>query len=159
MNILVSACLLGDSVRYDGQSKETPGIKELADSHELFRFCPEVSGGLAVPRLPAELTGSSLLILNGAGGGVYNTKGEDVTPQFLEGARNTLEYCREHKIQAAILKEKSPSCGVRHIYDGSFSGNLVKGAGITAQLLQLNGIRVYTEENYRDLLEQAEFYT
>lgn len=156
MNLLVSACLLGEKVRYDGASKEVGGIWDLGKRHTLFAFCPEVSGGLPVPRPPAELKGTALMILQTGEGGVFTRQGGDVTEEFLKGAKAALAFCRENHIQAAILKEKSPSCGVKQVYDGSFQKALIPGQGLTAALLIQSGIPVYTEENYRDLVEEMD---
>lgn len=151
MNILVSACLLGDAVRYNGKSKLIPGIDSLAETHKLFKLCPEVAGGLPVPREAAEIKGKASLILSRVEGGIFTKTGGDVTEQFLQGARKTLAFCLEHRIEAAILKARSPSCGLDAVYDGSHSGRLIKGEGITAALLRQNGIKIYTEDNFREL--------
>lgn len=154
MNILVSACLLGEPVRYDGQSRAEPGIRDLKRRHQIFSFCPEVAGGLPVPRPPAELSGDAVTILSNGSGGVFTGTGGDVTEAFCRGAQRTLEFCREHGIEAAVLKERSPSCGVHQIYDGSHRGRIIAGQGLTAALLRQHGIRVYSEEDYAQLLAE-----
>ena len=154
MKILVSACLLGVRVRYDGQAKETAWIRELSKQHEVLTMCPEVQGGLPVPREPAEIHGTSLLILDGHVSdktGVYTPKGQDVTEAFLKGAEDTLVFCKRHGINLAILKERSPSCGKSQVYDGSHTGVVIGGMGITAALLKRNGIQVFSEEDEAEL--------
>ena len=143
MKLLVSACLLGCACRYDGKSKPVPELEKLrAVGHTLVPVCPEVLGGLPTPRSPAELQ---------PGGRVVNRAGEDVTAAYLEGACRTLELARTEGCTLAVLKANSPSCGSRQIYDGSFSGKLVPGQGVTARLLGESGIRVADEETL-DLL-------
>jgi len=136
MRFLVSACLLGLPCRYDGAGKPCPAVLELAGQHELIPFCPEIYGGQPTPRPPAEIVGSK----------VINREGADVTAQYQRGADLALELCQRLCCQAAILKEKSPSCGLGQVYDGTFSGTLVPGNGITAQKLLAVGIAVYTEK-------------
>ncbi len=138
MNILVSACLLGERCRYDGKSKPNADITALALRHKLIPVCPEVLGGLQTPRAPAEICGSRII----------NSEGADVTAQYTLGAQKTLEIASENKCTIAILKEKSPSCGRGLIYDGSFSRTLTDGDGITAKLLIDNGITVIGESQY-----------
>lgn len=153
MKILVSSCLLGKRVRFDGKSKFIEAIEELSRYHELIPFCPEVSGGLKTPRNPSEIQGSSIEILdNKKGSKVINDVGEDVTAQFLEGAGKALNICQELDIKVAILKSKSPSCGYGKVYDGSFSKTLIEGNGLTAQILSQNGITICNEENYMRLI-------
>lgn len=138
--VLVSACLLGHACRYDGRrcQVDTPDIGEA----EAIPFCPEQAGGLPTPRDPAE-------IVNGHGGDVLDsltrvltTRGTDVTDEYVKGAQAALELCRKHGIRRAIMKGRSPSCGVDAIYDGTFSGTLRPGPGVTAALLQRQGISV-----------------
>ncbi len=146
MKLLISSCLIGEDVRYDGNnsklSKES--FKILSTYFELFSFCPEVAGGLSTPRLPAEI--QTLTPLK-----VLNTKKEDVTQSFVLGAEKALEMCIEHNIRYALLKSKSPSCGNTLVYDGNFLGNLISRSGICAKLLTNNNITVYNE-NEIDLL-------
>ncbi len=152
MKLLVSACLLGDPVRYDGKSKRAEGIEELSRYHEVFKICPEVSGELPVPREPAEIKGCALNILRKEQGGIFTLSGLDVSENFRLGAQNTLKLCREHGIQAAVLKERSPSCGLNQVYDGTHSGRVIPGSGLTAALLLESGIKIYTEDNFRELI-------
>ena len=136
MRLLVSACLLGLPCRYDGASKPCPAVEALAERHELVPFCPEIYGGLPTPRPPAEICGER----------VINRAGVDVTAEYRRGADMALMLCRVLSCQGAILKEKSPSCGLGAVYDGTFSGKLVPGNGITAQKLLDAGIAVYHEK-------------
>ena len=136
MKILVSACLLGVCCRYDGKSKPCQAVLDLAKKHELIPVCPEQLGGLSTPRPPAEIQGEY----------VRKQDGGDVTAQYQKGA---LEAARLYELldcDAAILKARSPSCGLGLIYDGSFSGNLTAGNGVTAGLFLKKNIPVFTEE-------------
>ena len=135
MNVLVSACLLGMSCRYDGASRADPRVTALLKTHTLIPFCPEVMGGLPTPRAPAERRG----------GRIVTKSGDDVTAQYERGAREALRLARLYGCTLAILKERSPSCGHGVIHDGSFSGALTSGDGVTAALLLANGIDVIGE--------------
>lgn len=141
MNLLVSACLLGIPCRYDGVEKEYDGIRELMKHHVLIPVCPEQLGGLATPRLPAERVGNQ----------VVNREGEDVTADFLKGAELALRLAKLYDCKYAILKQRSPSCGSGQIYDGSFSGRLTEGDGMTAELLKKHGIQVIGENDLAKL--------
>ena len=152
MKLLISACLLGDPVRYDGKGQFIQGIEALKNSHEVFKFCPEMAGGLPVPRDPAEIRGSSIAILKKGLGGVFTKNGEDLTESFINGAQATLKFCLDNGIEAAVLKERSPSCGLTQIYDGNHQGVVITGTGLTAALLLENGIRIFTEDNFKDLI-------
>lgn len=143
MRILISACLLGTRCRYDGASKGQPLVKALAERHTLVPVCPEQLGGLPTPRPPAERQG----------GTVRTRSGIDVTDQYRRGAEETLRLCRLLGCEAAVLKERSPSCGRGQIYDGTFSGTLTAGDGVTAELLTANGIPVYGESQIETLLK------
>ena len=143
MRILISGCLLGVCCRYDGASKPHPLEMELAKAHELVPVCPEQLGGLATPRPPAERQGEQIIAKTGL----------DVTEQYRRGAEETLKLCRLLGCEAAVLKERSPSCGSGEIYDGSFTGTLVAGDGVTAELLKANGIPVYGESGIPELLK------
>jgi uncharacterized protein YbbK (DUF523 family) len=134
LNILISSCLLGDRVRYDGECK-TYDISRLKN-HNLIPVCPEVDGGLSVPRPASELQKD---------GRVVNIEGLDVTKAFKKGAKKALQLVKEHDIKVAILKSKSPSCSNKMVYDGSFSGTLTKGKGITVKLLESHGVKVFDE--------------
>ena len=148
MNILVSRCLLGEACRYDGASKPVEEIRQLEkEGHTLIPVCPEVEGGLPTPRPPAEIQED---------GRVLSRPGIDVSEQYQAGARRALELARAHGCTVAILKEKSPSCGNDQVYDGSFTGTLIPGQGVTARLLTQHGIRVLGENTLQNLFEQEE---
>lgn len=151
MKLLISACLLGDPVRYDGKSQFIEGIAALKNNYEVYKLCPEVAGGLPVPRDPAEIRGNSIEILKKGPGGVFTKSGEDLTESFIKGAQATLKFCLDHGIEAAVLKERSPSCGLTQIYAGDHSGQVIAGTGLTAALLLENGIQVFTEDNFYEL--------
>ena len=148
--ILISACLLGQKVRYDGDDKlqSNARIKKLSEQNLLIPLCPEVSGGLPIPRAPAEIkiAGRNKLI-------VTNIKGTNVTKEFELGAENALNLCLLNKIKVAILTESSPSCGSNLIYDGSFSSTKIPGEGITTKLLKENGIEVFNEQQIDQAIE------
>ena len=141
--ILISACLVGDKCKYDGHTNYTPLIKDLLEKYELVPFCPEVEGGLPTPRKPSERKGDK----------VVNNAGKDVTRNFELGAEKALNICKYLNIKIAILKENSPSCGVNQIYDGNFNKKLIKGEGVTTELLRKNGITVYTENQIEELFK------
>ena len=134
--ILVSKCLLGINCRYNGDSCKNDAVCALSEKYEIIPICPEQDGGLPTPRDPAE-------IVNGR---VISSAGRDVTAEYEKGARHALELAREHNVEFAVLKSKSPSCGCGTIYDGTFSGTLITGDGITAGLLKAMGFKV-TDEN------------
>ena len=134
-NILVSACLLGESCRYDGKSKPCERVMALKDTYNLIPICPEVMGGLPTPRVPSEICGDRVLMKDG----------RDVTENYNRGAMIALEIARQNACTVAILKEKSPSCGSGLIHNGLFDGGLVDGDGITTRLLKNEGIRVLGE--------------
>lgn len=141
--ILVSACLLGENCKYSGGNNKCDAVIGLEKYFELIPVCPECFGELPIPREPAEIIGDRVL----------NKSGEDVTASFVDGAEKTLYIAREGNCPAALLKERSPSCGYGEIYDGSFTGNVCAGNGITAQLLADNGIMVFGESKTDKLIE------
>ena len=140
--ILISACLIGDNCKYNGGNNLNPNIEALLEKYELIPFCPEVEGGLPIPRNPSEIKGDRVVMDNG----------KDVTRNYELGARKALMLCLYLKINIAVLKERSPSCGTHQIHDGSFSNTLINGMGITAKLLKENGIKVYSEDEIDQLL-------
>ena len=142
MKILVSACLLGVCCRYDGQAKPHEGALSLLGRHTLIPVCPEIYGGLAPPRPAAERVGERVL----------TAQGGDVTAQYRRGAEETLRLGRLYGCEAALLKERSPSCGSGVIHNGRFDGGLTPGDGVTAALLRANGIAVYGESEWQKLL-------
>lgn len=137
--ILVSACLLGINCRYDGKSKPNEKVIRLATKELLIPVCPEQLGGLPTPREPSEISN----------GRVFTISGKDVTKEFEKGAHETLTIAKLLNAKEAILKQRSPSCGYGQNYDGTFSGKLIKGDGVTASLLKRNGIRIITEEDLK----------
>ena len=132
--ILVSACLLGENCRYDGMNKLNKELFQQKKAN-LIPFCPEVAGGLSIPRKPGEIINNKVLSQDGG----------DLTEYYHAGAVKAWELVKENKIKVAILKEDSPSCGVKKIYDGTFSGKKISGQGITTRLLSENGILVLDE--------------
>ena len=144
MNILISGCLLGLSCRYDGQTKglDKALIEKLREKHNLIPACPEQLGGLPTPRHPSERIGEKIMMDSGA----------DVTDQYRRGAQQALYLAKLFGCEAAILKERSPSCGSGSIYDGTFSGTLTAGDGVTAELFKAEGIPVYGESDVEALL-------
>ena len=137
MRLLVSACLLGVMCRYDGQSRPDEKVVGLLKNHVLVPVCPEQLGGLSTPRCPCEIQGDR----------VMSRDGDDQTAEYEKGAQEALRLCRLFSCEAAVLKAKSPSCGLGCVYDGTFSGTLRPGDGVTAHLLQKSDIPVYTEKN------------
>ena len=141
MKLLVSACLLGVPCRYDGKAKMHDGVLSLLGRHTLIPFCPEIYGGLPTPRPASERLGERVVAKTGS----------DVTEQFRRGAEEALRLCRLYGCRAALLKERSPSCGHGVIHNGLFDGGLVEGDGVTAALLLQNGIAVYGESEWEKL--------
>ena len=145
--ILVSACLLGRPVRYDGRALSvTQGIlANWLEEGRIISVCPEVDAGMSVPRSPAEIiNGDGTDVLAGAAR-VVDSAGQEVTTFFQRGARMALSLCREHNVALAILTQSSPSCGSSNIYDGTFSRNKIAGVGVTAALLVANAIPVFSQ--------------
>ena len=144
--VLVSRCLLGHRVRYDGGASGPYGqLARWQDEGRIIALCPEVAGGLPTPRAPAEIPGGQGLdVLNGKAP-VMTSEGEDVTAAFMDGAQQALALVNRHGIRIAILKANSPSCGNVQTYDGSFSGVNVEGQGVTAALLAGAGVQVFSE--------------
>ena len=142
--ILVSACLLGRPCRYDGESRPAAGITRLGeiDGVRVIPVCPECDGGLPTPRIPAERVGER----------VVSRAGADVTVEYRLGAEKALNTARENGCRFALLKERSPSCGSTHIYDGTFTGNLIMGRGVCCETLENAGISVYSEEKIDELI-------
>lgn len=130
MKILVSACLMGENCKYNGGNNYSEKLQEFIKGHEVVMVCPEVMGGLPTPRLPSEIVGDRAV----------NSGGVDVTSEFIMGATKALEYSSD--VDMAILQSRSPSCGTNEIYDGTFSGNKIKGDGIFVRMLKEKGIKV-----------------
>ena len=134
--LLVSACFLSDGYKYSGGSNYNLDIVQLQDKYDFVLICPEVFGGLTVPRNPSEIVGDKVL----------SNAGVDVTYEFNKGALKALELAKENNCTKALLKAKSPSCGKNLIYDGTFTHTITKGSGVAVRLLEANGITVFTEE-------------
>ena len=141
--LLVSACLLGENCKYSGGNNYSPAAAALAERFELIPVCPEQLGGLPTPRVPAERVGDRVLTRDGA----------DVTDAYRLGAEKTLETALANGVKRAALQERSPSCGRGEIYDGTFSGRLAAGDGVTAALLASHGVPVYGESRIEELLK------
>ena len=144
--VLVSRCLFGERCRYDGASRPCPGIERLRERFVLVPICPECDGGLSVPRPAGERRGDLVVTKDGG----------DLTPFYRRGAEIALEKAKETGATLACLKSKSPSCGVGTIYDGTFSGRLTAGDGVTAELLKENGIAVFPDTELDAILAICE---
>lgn len=132
--ILVSACLLGVNCKYNGGNNYSEEVDKILKNYDVIPICPEVFGGLPTPRTPAEKVGDKVLTKDGC----------DVTKEFVKGANECLFLAKKLGIKKALLKAKSPSCGIGEIYDGTFSNTLVAGDGVTTKLFKENGIEVLT---------------
>ena len=141
--ILISACLAGDNVKYNGGNNfaDNPHIRKWLSEGRLVKICPESDGGLSTPRPPSEIIGDR----------VVNIQGDDVTAAFAKGARLALEKAEANGISYAILKQGSPSCGSKRIYDGTFTGVKIDGMGVAAKLLRQNGIEIFDETQINEL--------
>jgi len=133
----VSACLLGKNCKYNGGNNLNQRVLDFIEGHEIIGVCPEQLGGLSTPRLPAE-------IIDGV---VMNKEGISVDTEFRKGAQVALATALENKVDLAILQSRSPNCGVKEIYDGSFSGKKIKGQGVFANLLAAHGIKALDAED------------
>ena len=142
---IISACLCGHNCRYDGIELTLPRFLRLAATGLALPVCPEVMGGLGVPRQPCEVMS----------GRVFTSDGKDITDNFMRGTFEVLDLARKYKIKAAIFKDRSPSCGTTMIYDGSFKGRLIPGQGVATLILRQNGLTVFNEENAPDYFVSA----
>ena len=142
--LLVSACLLGENCKYNGGNNYSPDVERLRERFELVSVCPEQLGGLPTPRVPSERVGERVLTRDG----------QDVTEAFRQGAERTLDIARAEGALRAVLQVRSPSCGCGMIYDGTFSGTLVPGKGVAAELLEKNGVKVYDRTRTGELLDE-----
>lgn len=144
--LLISSCLLGANVKYNGLNNkiDDASLEALKEKYELYTVCPESMGGLTIPRNPSEIKGEY----------VYSSLGIDVTNYFINGANISLKVALDNNIKKALLKESSPSCGSSLVYDGTFTGKKVNGQGITTKLLRENGIEVYSENDINILINK-----
>ena len=142
MKIMVSACLLGENCKYNGGNNLRPELLQLLSGHSVIPVCPEVLGGLPVPRVPAE-------IVNGT---VMNRDGDCVDAAFRLGAEKALELAKQEQPDLIILQSRSPSCGVKQVYDGTLSGTLIPGEGVFAQLARQAGFQVADAEDASERL-------
>ena len=140
--ILVSSCILGENTKYNGKNNYHPLIEEIKEKYNIVKVCPEEMGGLSTPRNPSEIIGDK----------VVSSTGVDVTNEFVSGANIAVELVKKYNIKLAIMKDGSPSCGSLKIYDGTFSGTKIDGMGIAIRMLKELGVKVYTEENFSELL-------
>ncbi|WP_116245258.1 DUF523 domain-containing protein [Nocardiopsis sp. FIRDI 009] len=147
--VLISSCLVGRRVRYDGGAKTVVDdvLERWRAEGRLVPYCPEVAGGLPVPRPPAEIEPGATAadVLEGRAR-ILTPDGRDVTEDFVAGARSTLATARARGVAVAVLKEGSPSCGGNVVYDGTFGGHRVPGEGVTTRLLRDHGIEVFSED-------------
>lgn len=150
--ILVSACLLGHRVRYNGSADEHPLLMKYNEMGKFIAVCPECLGQLSIPRPPVEIIyGKGQDVLNGTAK-IISKLEQDLTGNFIAGAEKMLAIAEQYGIKAAILKERSPSCGVHQIYDGTFSGKKIVGEGVAATMLSQHGIKLYSEEDVNEQL-------
>ena len=148
IKVLISACLLGDNVKYSGGNNLTPELVTLLEKYnvKIVKICPECFAGLPIPRVPSEIREDK----------VYGKDGRDITEEFLVGAEKISKIAKEKKVDFAILKERSPSCGSSYIYDGSFSGKVIQGQGFTARKLNEENIVIFSEENLKEIEKYLE---
>ena len=146
IKVLISACLLGDNVKYSGGNNLTPELVTMLEKYnvKIVKICPVCFAGLPIPRVPSEIREDK----------VFSKDGRDITEEFLSGAEKTYQIAKRKQVDFAILKERSPSCGSSFIYDGSFSGKVIEGQGLTAKKLSKENIIIFSEEN----LEEIEKY-
>jgi uncharacterized protein YbbK (DUF523 family) len=162
--ILISGCFLGQKVRYDGNANSLSDkvIQQWKNQNRLISICPEVSGGLSTPRAAAEIQISIISehlyteLQPAFIKTIFTKEGVDVSDAFYRGAQIALRLCQKYEIRFALMKESSPSCGSRLIYDGSFTNNKVLGEGITIALLREHGIEVFSENNITSLVDRLQ---
>ncbi|NLW44154.1 MAG: DUF523 domain-containing protein [Syntrophomonadaceae bacterium] len=147
--IMVSACLAGINCKYNGGNNYCSSLCAWLASQPHFLVCPETLGGLPIPRMPAEIQGGDGNDVLDSRARVVTSQGDDVTDAFIQGARAVLDLARLNRVNLAILKSNSPSCGCGRIYDGSFSRRLRPGDGVAAALLRRHGVKVLTEKDFR----------
>ena len=137
MKIAVSACLLGENCKYNGGNNYSKKVRAYTKGHEVIPVCPEVLGGLPIPREPAEIVNCIVSLKDGT----------SVDKEFRQGAKEALKIVKEQNADIVILQSRSPSCGVNTVYDGSFSGRIISGQGVFADLLRRNGMKVIDVED------------
>lgn len=155
MKYLISACLLGENVRYDGKNCMQTQLKQWIEQQQAICICPEVTGGLSTPRLAAEIQGGDGADVLAGKAKVITFAGQDVTAEFIQGAKATLALAQQHQVTHVILKANSPSCGSDLIYDGSFTGQKIQGKGVTTALLEQYGFTVMTEDKFLTQLKKT----
>ena len=144
--LLISSCLIGNNTKYNGKNNYIKEIEQLKLKYELIPICPEVLGGLSIPRDPSEINNDKVISINN----------KDVTKEFNIGANKALNIALLNNIKYALLKDGSPSCGNTYIYDGTFKNNKIDGIGITTKLLKSHNIKIYNENNLNELLKKGE---
>ena len=146
MKVAVSACLVGLNTKYDGKNNYNEDVITYLKDKEYITICPEVSGGLPTPRIPSEQVKNK----------VINKNNEDVTDNFVKGALKCLKQLKEENVNVLILKERSPSCGYKKIYDGTFSKTLIDGNGVFAALAIENSFKIYTESDIHEIMKKQD---
>ena len=144
--LLISSCLIGENVKYNGGNNLICNIHNLKNNFELFALCPETLGGMTIPREPCEIQNTNPLI-------IQNKTGQDMTKYFLKGAKRVLAFVQKHNIKYALLKSNSPSCGNKKVYNGTFNKILINLQGVTSKILQKNNIIVYNEKEIGKLYD------
>lgn len=152
--IMVSSCLAGLQVRYNGTHRLDSRIYELVEQNKAIMVCPELLGGFSTPREPAEIIGGDGEDVLQGKAKVVNKSGEDVTDMYIKGAYSTLKQAQEVHAEIIVLKEYSPSCGSSMIYNGEFKGETIVGDGVTTALLKRNGLKVISEEQLTDIMDE-----
>jgi len=151
--IIVSACLSGVNCRYDGGHRENRVIRRLVSERKAIPLCPETAGGRPVPREPVEICGGTGVDVIAGKARIKDRAGNDFTDEIIQGVEEILKTIERMGVTAVILKTKSPACGCGSIYDGTFSGTMIKGNGILTDALKARGINVYTEDNFEEILD------
>lgn len=140
--IAVSACLVGKNTKYDGKNNYNEAVMKYIEGKEVILICPEVSGNMTIPRIPCEIKENK----------VINKNNEDKTINFYNGAKKEIEKLLNEKITTIIVKEKSPSCGLKYIYDGSFQGKVINGSGIFTSLALKHNFTIYSEKDIEKII-------
>lgn len=146
--LLISSCLCGENVKYNGGNNLIDRLEELQEKFEFVQVCPEVLGGLDTPRVPSEIQSFEPLK-------IVNKDGLETTKNFINGAKQTLDIVINNQIKYALMKSNSPSCGNKKVYDGNFDGTLIDNSGVTVTLLLKNSVEVFNEKEIDELLKLA----